>query len=69
MEQGASALQHQHVKDVSVGGEDVVGIAAGDCSDIDGVAVIVVEQEYVVISLARWHWESAHEARENVSCC
>ena len=32
-----------------------MGIAARDCSDIDGVAVVVVEEEDVVISLARWH--------------
>ena len=59
MLQGAWASCHQHVEDVFVGGEDVVGIAAGDCSDINGIVVVVVEEEDVVTSLAGWHWESA----------
>lgn len=54
-----SASSHQHVEDVFVDGEDMVGISAWDCSDIDGVAVAVGEGEDVVISLAGWHWESA----------
>jgi hypothetical protein len=52
-------LHYQHVEDVFVGGQNVVGIAAGHCLDIDGVAVVVVQKEYVVISLAGRHWESA----------
>ena len=59
MEQWSSSSLYQHVVDVLVGCEDVVGIAAWDCSDIDGVAVVVVEEEDLVISLAGWHWESA----------
>jgi hypothetical protein len=54
-----SSSCRQHVEDVFVGGKDVVGIAAGDCTDIDGVAVVVVEEEDAVISLAGWHRESA----------
>ena len=39
----------------------MVGLAVWDDTDIDGVAVVVVEQEDAVVSLAGRDWEFASE--------
>ena len=46
----------------------MVGTSGGNGSDIDGVAVVVVEQEDVVISLAEGDRESACPVGENFAC-
>ena len=58
---GFAASANQHVVDVFKGSQNVVGLAGWDGSDIDGVAVVVVEQKYVVVSLAGRDWELASE--------
>jgi hypothetical protein len=68
VELGAMALQHQHVVDVFVGGEDMCGASGGNGLDIDGVAVTVAQQEDGVISLAGGDGKSASEVRENFAC-
>ena len=42
-------------------------MAAWNGSDVDGVAVVIVEQEYVIVSSAGWHWESARVFLVSVS--
>ena len=65
---GFASSANQHVVDVFKGSEDVVGVAGWDGSDIDGVAVVVVEQKYVVVSLAGRDWELASEVCVHFPC-
>ena len=45
-----------------------MGASGGNGSDIDGVAVVVVEQENVVVSLAGSDRKSAGQVGEDFSC-
>ena len=65
---GFAASANQHVVDVFKGSDNVVGLAGWDGSDIDGVTVVVVEQEDLVVSLAGRDWKLASEVCVHFPC-
>ena len=64
MQEGLAAVADEFVVDGFVGLEDGGASTVGYSPDVDGVAVVVIEEEDVVVAGAGGYDESAGEVRE-----